>query len=50
MIDEAVFKASLFDEPFIGFQNQYGVIKDIQEPFLKLLKVLGVTLIAPLRE
>lgn len=41
MIDEAVFKASLFDEPFIGFQNQYGVIKDIQEPFFKVIKGVG---------
>ncbi|MDD4718514.1 MAG: hypothetical protein PHY00_01690 [Bacilli bacterium] len=41
MIDEAVFKSNLFDEPFVGFQNQYGVIKNIKEPFFKVIKGIG---------
>lgn len=41
MIDEAVFKSSMFDELFIGFQNQYGTIKNIKEPFFKVIKGIG---------
>ncbi len=41
MIDEAVFKTSMFEEPFIGFQNQYGAIKNIKEPFFNVIKGTG---------
>lgn len=41
MIDESVFKSDLFDELFVGFQNQYGAIKDIKESTFKVIKGVG---------
>lgn len=41
MIDEAIFKSDMFDELFVGFQNQYGTIKNIKEPFFQVVKGIG---------
>lgn len=41
MSDDCLFKSDLFDEPFIGFQNQFGVIKKIKEPWFKVINGVG---------
>ncbi len=41
MVDEALFKSSLWEEPFLGFQNQSGCIKGIKEPLFQVIKGIG---------
>lgn len=41
MVDEALFKSNSFDKPFIGFQNQYGAMKNIKKPFFKVIHGVG---------
>ncbi len=41
MVDDAFFKSNMFEEPFIGFQNQYGVISNIKQPFFEVINGVG---------
>lgn len=40
-VSHSLFKSDLFEEPFIGFQNQLGTIDNIKEPFFKVFEGFG---------
>lgn len=41
LIGEAVFRLEGFEELFVGFQNQYGVMKDITNPLFQVIEGFG---------